>query len=125
MIYARLTLLIEQASNGRTVPRSSVVPPRPRAPRRARTKCNQSTTESGVGAEEGGWKWRRAFRAFRLQQLPLQKFKMDMVYADAAALGGSSLIVDNREKIHNYSCYALLPLRLDMIYFFLLLFKKI
>ena len=88
-----------QASNGRTVPRSSVVPPRPRAPRRARTKCNQSTTESGVGAEEGGWKWRRAFRAFRLQQLPQQqKLKMDMVYADAATLGGSSLIVDNREK---------------------------
>lgn len=28
-----------QASNGRTAPRSSVVPPRPRAPRRTRTKC--------------------------------------------------------------------------------------
>ena len=30
--------MTQQASNGRTAPRSSAVPPRPRAPRRARTK---------------------------------------------------------------------------------------
>lgn len=95
-----------------------MVPPRPRAPRRARLKCNQSTTESGVGAEEGGWKWRRAFRAFRLQQIPQQqKHKMDMVYADAAALGGSSLIVDNRENTQLLLLRTTTLLRLDMIFF--------
>ena len=45
-----------QASNGRTVPRSSAVSPRSRAPRRARTKRDRRT-DSGVD-DEGGWVWR-------------------------------------------------------------------
>lgn len=93
--------LEQQASNGRTAPRSSAEPPRPRAPRRARTKCNQYATESGVG-------WRRAFRAFRLQQL--QKHEMDMVYADAALGGTSSLIVDNPENTQQQQLLLLLLL---------------
>ena len=45
-----------QASNGRTVPRSSAVSPRSRAPRRARTK-RERRIDSGVD-DEGGWDWR-------------------------------------------------------------------
>ena len=49
-------LICLQASNGRTVPRSSAVSPRSRAPRRARTK-RERRTDSGVD-DEGGWDWR-------------------------------------------------------------------
>lgn len=40
-----------------------------------------------------------------------------MVYADAAALGGSSLIVDNRENTQLLLLRTTTLLRLDMIFF--------
>lgn len=44
-----------QASKERTAPRSSAVSPRPRAPRRARTKCVDGGFALGVWLDPGGW----------------------------------------------------------------------
>lgn len=69
----RLTRISQQASNGRTAPRSSAVSPRSRAPRRARTK--RIASDSGEGQGGPGCcccKWTRAWTGMRLRFRPDQ-----------------------------------------------------